>query len=970
MIPQPIDQVPLFQNLSDDERQPLIARLRRRTVASGELIFAEGYPSDALYVVHAGLVKLSSGSKTATLANLGAGSLLGEVDCLLERPYSATAHAAANTELLVLARADIEELISEHPGIGLKLGAGLGVHIPFLEQYLVQHRLRNIELLSALSEEDLRLIAQSLGFGTFARGDTLIEDGMDGEAAFIIEEGQVRLITESSDGTSFDDLNEGQIFGLTSLITGKPYTSTARAVTPVNVWVLARENYQYLINERPAIKLAFSRALAESLSTNDQADAVQRMRALDLFHDVPNDALTAIAARLVLRHFPAEEAIYTEGTPGDAMYIIEAGEVKLMETAFSDAQLLERIRAGSFFGEMALLTGRTRAECARAATDTTVWVLYKGDFDDVMVRFPEISVSLSRAITDRLASRENDFVIRHLRRIALFSNLTNAELNAIAKKVRGLRFRPGEIICFGGQPAHTLYMIERGEVKRIGVGPNGEPVTVDLLDAGDSFSEQAIVQNLGYEYTAQALEEVEVWTISKGDFVALMEQYPSLAMTVTRLIADRLSHAQGAPASHTRPPTTRPPGAMPPPRPPVGRIQRPPSGARPISRASIVPPIAPNAILPGATASASAPAQPVNRAPRPPKPPFHLPFQKSGALVPATSRAPAAPSATNRAPRPPKPGLHLPFQHVHAAQAKTQPVSSKLQPAAPKTYAPAQPRRGFFAEAGEWLNGLSFGAKMRALTLGALVMWLALIALPFTTISAVSSTVGGLQISNAQNGNSGTTNASAQNEPDPINRLKIAFAIPTDTPRPTPTPKPTSTPRPTPTRVVATRVPPTPVPAPVAAAPAAPAAPPLAPRYIDPRLGNGPQVLPHLEGVKVEEAQGVQRGQKFWRVISLKFENIDESGSDHTIYVKVLGEDGKRVDGKKAHLTSVGGLSEYPDEKPAADMCDCNYNYPMYGDGYGFNIEDQYPSDKAMGMIMPLKRHVNYRVTFQLVTMP
>ena len=145
--------------------------------------------------------------------------------------------------------------------------------------------------------------------------------------------------------------------------------------------------------------------------------------------------------------------------------------------------------------------------------------------------------------------------------------------------------------------------------------------------------------------------------------------------------------------------------------------------------------------------------------------------------------------------------------------------------------------------------------------------------------------------------------------------------------------------------------------------------PALPPIYWDQRIGNGNQVLAHLESVKLEPA-AVAHGQKFWRAISVKFEDISESGNDHTIYVKVLGEDGKRVDGKKAHLTSVGGLSEYPDEKPANDLCDCNYNYPMYGDGYGFNIEDQFPSDKVSGMIMPMRRHVNYRVTFQLTTNP
>ncbi|CAG0947187.1 putative NTE family protein [Anaerolineae bacterium] len=964
MIPQPIDQVPLFQRLSDEERQLVIARLRRRQVAAGELIFAEGYPSDMMFVVNAGLVKLESGYKSTTLANLGAGSLLGEVDCLLGRPYSASAHAAANTQLLALARADVEDIISEHPGIGLKFGASLGIRIPFLQQYLIQHRLRNIELLSALAEADLRVIAENLDFGAFERGDIILDAGAPGEAAFFIEEGQVRLITESHEGTSFDDLKEGDIFGHTALITGKPYPSTARAITPVNVWILARQVYQDLIQRRPAIKLAFSRTLAESLSPNDQSDAVETMRQLHLFSDVPAEALSALASRLVLRHFPTEEAIYTEGTPGDAMYIVESGEVKLMDSAFSDAHLLERARAGDSFGEMALLTGRTRAECARAATDATVWVLYKSDFDDVMVQYPEISLSLSRAITDRLASRENDFVIRHLRRIALFSNLTNTELNAIAKKVRGLRFRPGEIICFGGQPAHTLFMIERGEVKRIGVGPGGEPVMIDILDAGDSFGDQAIVQNTGYDYTAQALEDVEVWTIAKADFLALMEQFSSLALTVTRLMADRLSHTQYTP------PPQMPPPSFPPSRPQArsgmspssSRIQQPPSGARPIYKAQAVPSptasrIAPTPGVTGALASATsqlspvAPSQPRPSAfaPRPPKPESH-----ASALAPRPPKPQAQPRVSALAPRPPKPN------QSHASALASRPPKPQAQPR------PARHPDGFFGEVTIWSAGLSTGAKLRALVMGTLLLWLALITLPLTTATAVSSTVGGLQISNA-NGKSGDIAPAKPRDSDPFSGLKVAFAIPTNTPVPTPTPKPTSTPRPRPTAVPITRTPPTPVP--VVAAPAAPAAPPLPARYVDPRLGNGPQVLPHLEQVKVIPAQ-VAKGQKFWYAVSVKFENIDESGSDHTIYVKLIDENGKRVDGKKAHLTSMGGLSEYPDEKPAGDMCNCNFNYPMYGDGYGFNVEDQYPSDQVVGMIMPLKRHVNYRVTFQLLTNP
>ena len=162
MIPQPIDRVPLFLRFSEDERELVLPRLCRRQAPTNEIIFTTGRPSDALFVITNGWVKLedTSSSKTNTPANLGAGSLLGEVDTLMGRPYTTTARSAANTQLLALSRNDIEDLITQNPSIGLKFSATLGIRSPFLETYLVQQRLRNIELLSGLSEDDLRAIAK------------------------------------------------------------------------------------------------------------------------------------------------------------------------------------------------------------------------------------------------------------------------------------------------------------------------------------------------------------------------------------------------------------------------------------------------------------------------------------------------------------------------------------------------------------------------------------------------------------------------------------------------------------------------------------------------------------------------------------------------------------------------------------------------------------------------------------------
>ncbi len=142
---------------------------------------------------------------------------------------------------------------------------------------------------------------------------------------------------------------------------------------------------------------------------------------------------------------------------------------------------------------------------------------------------------------------------------------------------------------------------------------------------------------------------------------------------------------------------------------------------------------------------------------------------------------------------------------------------------------------------------------------------------------------------------------------------------------------------------------------------------PLPPVDWDSRLGPG--ALAPLVQVRIIPAV-VAPCQKYWRVVVVKYEDPIESGNDHTIYVKVLDENGNRAEGEKLHVTSWGGLSEYPNEKPAGDLCNCNFDYPMWGDAYNVHIDGALPSDTMAGMIMPMKRHVNYRITFQRVLNP
>ncbi len=143
---------------------------------------------------------------------------------------------------------------------------------------------------------------------------------------------------------------------------------------------------------------------------------------------------------------------------------------------------------------------------------------------------------------------------------------------------------------------------------------------------------------------------------------------------------------------------------------------------------------------------------------------------------------------------------------------------------------------------------------------------------------------------------------------------------------------------------------------------------PLPPVDWDPRLGPGGLRL--LEQVRIIPAL-VASCKQYWRVVVVKFEDYYESGNDHTIYVKVVDENGNRAQGQVLHVTGEwSGISEHPSEKPAGDLCNCNFDFPMFGDAYDVHIDGALPTDTMAGMIMPMKQHVNYRITFQRVWNP
>jgi CRP/FNR family cyclic AMP-dependent transcriptional regulator len=100
-----------------------------------------------------------------------------------------------------------------------------------------------------------------------------------------------------------------------------------------------------------------------------------------LFGGLEADDLAALAAEFKERNFAKGKRIFLRGDPGDGLYLVEAGRIRLAVSTADDRKLSFRLAtAGEIFGEIAALDGEVRTADATAITDAKVHHLERHAF--------------------------------------------------------------------------------------------------------------------------------------------------------------------------------------------------------------------------------------------------------------------------------------------------------------------------------------------------------------------------------------------------------------------------------------------------------------------------------------------------------------------------------------------------------------------------------------------------------------
>jgi CRP/FNR family transcriptional regulator, cyclic AMP receptor protein len=146
------------------------------------------------------------------------------------------------------------------------------------------------------------------------------------------------------------------------------------------------------------------------MSTADET--VRLLAGTEVFGDLEQPELEAVAQVAVPRHWERGEVIFREGDVGDTCYLLRTGAVVLTRE-HQDGRMvaLAELRAGSLFGELAMFRGDTRSATAEVIEPAAAVALLAADVQRLIRRHPDIALKLLASLAERV-SRTNERLLQ------------------------------------------------------------------------------------------------------------------------------------------------------------------------------------------------------------------------------------------------------------------------------------------------------------------------------------------------------------------------------------------------------------------------------------------------------------------------------------------------------------------------------------------------------------------------------
>lgn len=279
-----------------------------------------------------------------------------------------------------------------------------------------------------------------------------VEGDEDVDEVYIIEKGTVELVSENKQIKRYKTVvTDGEIFGFITALIKRPRMESVVALKDTVVITVNRAHFIYMVQRNPEIAIKIIRYFAEELRLYDEmmfsmkeGDTSMVPEELRLFNvgEYYNRAKSYKYAYYVLKRYcelyPAgieidsaktilqeiekmgmrsvpepvksgvyklfadQQMVFCENEPGDELYIIKEGKVKITKVSENNEIMLSVLREGDIFGELAIVSDKPRNASAICIGRTTMLPIRKETLTWVLSKSPGIINKIFMAISQRI----------------------------------------------------------------------------------------------------------------------------------------------------------------------------------------------------------------------------------------------------------------------------------------------------------------------------------------------------------------------------------------------------------------------------------------------------------------------------------------------------------------------------------------------------------------------------------------
>ncbi|GAB5047358.1 Crp/Fnr family transcriptional regulator [Thermodesulfovibrio sp. TK110] len=131
-------------------------------------------------------------------------------------------------------------------------------------------------------------------------------------------------------------------------------------------------------------------------------------------------------------------------------------------------------------------------------------------------------------------------IIRILKEIPIFQNLSDAHLLIISRGFKVRKIKEAEIIFYQEDESTDLYIILDGAVKACLLDPDGKELILNIFKKGDFFGELSLLDGRPRSATIITIKDSLIGTLKREQFLMLLKSYPAIAISLLSALVERI----------------------------------------------------------------------------------------------------------------------------------------------------------------------------------------------------------------------------------------------------------------------------------------------------------------------------------------------------------------------------------------------------------------------------------------------